>query len=101
MVAFAVMSSGIASASSAALAFGRTYLQAVLREFFSDSIAVPATVVAILFIVGLAVVNFRGVSESVKANVVLTCIELSGLLIIIAIGIWAVMRGDGDAGRLT
>ncbi|MCS7478977.1 APC family permease [Umezawaea endophytica] len=101
MVAFAVMSSGITSAASAALAFGKTYLQAVLREFFSDSIAVPATLVAILFILGLAAVNFRGVSESVKANVVLTCIELSGLLIIIAIGIWAVVQGDGDASRLT
>jgi len=101
MVAFAVMSSGITSAASAALAFGKTYLQAVLREFFSDSIAVPATLVAILFILGLAAVNFRGVSESVKANVVLTCIELSGLLIIIMIGIWAVVQGDGDASRLT
>ncbi|WNV82083.1 APC family permease [Umezawaea sp. Da 62-37] len=101
MVAFAVMSSGITSAASAALAFGKTYLQAVLREFFSDSIAVPATLVAILFVAGLAVVNFRGVSESVKANVVLTCIELSGLLIIIGIGIWAVLQGDGDASRLT
>jgi len=101
MVAFAVMSSGITSAASAALAFGKTYLQAVLREFFSDSVAVPATLVAILFIAGLAAVNFRGVSESVKANVVLTCIELSGLLIIIGIGIWAVVQGDGDPSRLT
>ncbi|GAA0217525.1 APC family permease [Saccharothrix mutabilis subsp. mutabilis] len=101
MVAFAVMSSGITSASSAALAFGRTYLQSVIKEFFSDTFTVSATLVAILFIVGLAAVNFRGVSESVKANVVLTCIELSGLVIIIAIGVWAVLAGDGDPGRLT
>jgi APA family basic amino acid/polyamine antiporter len=85
MVAFAVMSSGITSASSAALAFGKTYLQSVVKEFFSDSVAVPTTLVAALFIAGLAVVNFRGVSESVKANVVLTCIELSGLLIVFAV----------------
>ncbi|GAA1262628.1 APC family permease [Saccharothrix xinjiangensis] len=101
MVAFAVMSSGITSASSAALAFGRTYLQSVIREFFSDTFAVSATLVAILFILGLAAINFRGVSESVKANVVLTCIELSGLLIIIVIGLFAVLSGDGDASRLT
>ncbi|GAA3847522.1 APC family permease [Saccharothrix violaceirubra] len=101
MVAFAVMSSGITSASSAALAFGKTYLQSVIREFFSDTFTVSATLVAILFIVGLALVNFRGVSESVKANVVLTCIELSGLLIVIAIGLSAVLNGDGDASRLT
>ncbi|MEJ2853825.1 MULTISPECIES: APC family permease [unclassified Saccharothrix] len=101
MVAFAVMSSGITSASSAALAFGRTYLQSVIKEFFSDTFTVSATLVAILFIAGLAVINFRGVSESVKANVVLTCIELSGLVIIIAIGVWAVLAGDGDPSRLT
>ncbi|MEU4800926.1 APC family permease [Actinosynnema sp. NPDC023587] len=101
MVAFAVMSSGITSASSAALAFGRTYLQSVIEEFFSDTFTVSASLVAILFILGLALVNFRGVSESVKANVVLTCIELSGLVIIIGIGGYAVLAGDGDAGRLT
>jgi len=93
MVAFAVMCSGITSASSAAIAFGGTYL----NEFVS----LPVTLAAILFIVLLAAVNFRGVSESVKANVVLTCIEVSGLLIIIAVGVWAVLRGDGDAARLT
>jgi amino acid transporter len=49
--------------------------------------------VAVLFIVALAVINFVGVSESVKANVVLTCIELSGLLIIIGVGIYAVLAG--------
>ncbi|AXX27859.1 Amino acid permease-associated region [Actinosynnema pretiosum subsp. pretiosum] len=100
MVAFAVMSSGITSAASAALAFGRTYLQSVLREFSSDSVTVSASLVAVLFILGLAVVNLRGVSESVKANVVLTCIEVSGLLIIIVIGALAVASGDGDPSRL-
>jgi amino acid transporter len=93
MVAFAVMCSGITSASSAAVAFGKTYL----AEFIHS----PMPLVAILFILGLAAVNFRGVGESVKMNVVLTCIELSGLLIIIGVGVWAVLNGNGDAGRLT
>ena len=38
----------------------------------------------------IAAVNFRGVGESVKVNVLLTCVELSGLLIIIVIGLWAI-----------
>jgi APA family basic amino acid/polyamine antiporter len=46
-------------------------------------------------------VNFRGVGESVKANVVLTCVELTGLLIIIAIGFWALGSGEGDPSRLS
>ena len=49
----------------------------------------------------IALVNFRGVGESVKANVVLTCVELTGLLIVIAIGAWALGGGDGDTSRLT
>jgi amino acid transporter len=62
---------------------------------------VPVTLIAIAFVVLIALINFRGVSESVKANVVLTCIELSGLLIIIGVGVFAVAAGDGDPSRLT
>ena len=49
----------------------------------------------------VAVVNFRGVGESVKANVVLTCVELTGLLIVIVIGLWAISAGQGDVSRVT
>ena len=94
LVAFAVMCSGITSASSASLAFGSAYL----RQFWS---AAPIVLAAIGFILVIALINFRGVSESVKTNVVLTTIELSGLLIIIGIGIYAIGTGAGEPGRLT
>ncbi len=45
------------------------------------------SVLALGFIALVAIVNFRGVGESVKASIVLTCVELSGLLMIIFIGI--------------
>ena len=93
IVVFAVMSSGITSASSAAVAFGKTYL----REF----VALPTWAVGITFIVLLGLINFRGVGESLKANLVLTLIELSGLLIIIVIGVYAVATGAGEPSRLT
>ena len=48
----------------------------------------------------VAAVNFRGVGESVKANVVLTMVELSGLLLIIFIGLWAVTQGNADFSRV-
>ena len=48
----------------------------------------------------IALVNFRGVGESVKLNVVLTCVELTGLLIVIAIGAWALGGGNGDLSKL-
>ncbi len=98
MVAFTVMCSGITSASAAARAFGATYLPAAFDVTVST---VLVAVIAVVFVMMLAAINFIGVSESVKANVVLTCIELSGLLIIISIGVYAVMAGKGEPGRLT
>jgi amino acid transporter len=93
MVTFTVMSSGVTSAATAAKAFGDTYL----RQF----IELPTWAVAAVFIAGLALINFRGVGESVKANVILTCIELSGLLLIIGVGVYAVAQGQGEPARLT
>ncbi|PIM74101.1 amino acid permease [Streptomyces sp. JV178] len=95
IVAFMVMCSGLSSASAAARAFSGDYL----GELTND--ALPPTLIAIAFIVLLAALNLRGVSESVKTNVVLTLVELTGLVIILAIGAWAVLSGDGEPSRLT
>ncbi|MFD9881428.1 APC family permease [Streptomyces alboflavus] len=95
IIAFMVMASGLASASAAARAFSGDYLS----ELTGD--ALPPTLVAITFILVLAALNLRGVSESVKTNVVLTVVELTGLLIILSIGAWAVLSGDGEPTRLT
>jgi amino acid transporter len=97
LVAFAVMCSGIASASAAAMAFGGTYLPAALNFEVTDTTKI---IVAVIFIGLLAVVNFIGVAHSVKANVVLTVIELSGLAIIICVGLFAVGGGKGEPDRL-
>jgi APA family basic amino acid/polyamine antiporter len=48
----------------------------------------------------VALINFRGVGESVRLNVLLTCVELTGLLIVIGVGAWALGGGKGDPGRL-
>ena len=93
MVAFAVMASGVTSAASAATAFGETYL----HQF----VTVPLWLVGFLFLLALGLVNFRRVGESMRANVVLTAVELLGLLVVIAVGVWAVAHGSGDPGRLT
>ncbi|EHK81124.1 amino acid transporter [Saccharomonospora azurea SZMC 14600] len=102
LIAFAVMSSGITSASSAAQAFSGDYLEAIVGENVSGW----AWLVAIGFLVLLSVINFRGVSESVRMNVVLTCVEITGLLIVIVFGAYALFTGthspdiDPDPGRL-
>ncbi|WP_432078121.1 APC family permease [Streptomyces sp. YPW6] len=94
VIAFMVMCSGLSSASAAARAFSGDYLGE-----FTD--AVPPTLIAILFVLALAAINLRGVAESVKANVVLTLVEVSGLAVILAIGAYAVFSGGGDPSRLT
>jgi amino acid transporter len=94
IVAFMVMCSGLSSASAAARAFSGDYLTEFTRG------AVPPTLVAILFLLALAALNLRGVSESVKTNVVLTLVELTGLAVILAVGAWAVLTGGGEPSRL-
>lgn len=95
LVAFAVLSSGITSASTAAKFLGENFIAGFNLEW--DQTAV--TWIALAFMALLAVVNFRGVSESVKLNVVLTLVEFSGLLIVIVVGFWAVSQGNADFSR--
>ncbi|MFD9668779.1 APC family permease [Rhodococcus sp. NPDC059968] len=97
MVAFAVMCSGITSASTASRAFAANFVEAFHLDF---STGIGITLLGLGFMTLVGLVNFRGVSESVKTNVVLTCVELSGLLIIIMIGLWALGVGDGDFSQV-
>jgi amino acid transporter len=94
MVTFAVMCSGITSAATLSRAFGGDYL-----KVFID---VPTVLAAIVFISVVALVNFRGISESIKINLALTTIELGGLLLICVIAVGAISDGGGqiDAGRV-
>ncbi|MDX6279129.1 MAG: basic amino acid/polyamine antiporter, family [Kribbellaceae bacterium] len=98
LLTFAVMCSGLTSASSASKAFSENFFKAVKIDSSHGSILM---ITALSFMALIALVNLRGVGESVKANVVLTLVELSGLLIVIGIGAWALASGDGDTSRLT
>ncbi|SFT85387.1 APC family permease [Mesorhizobium sp. YR577] len=98
IVAFAVMCSGITSASTASRAFAANMSHAFNLGLESG---MGITLIGLAFMAIVAAVNFRGVGESVKANVVLTCVELTGLLIIIFIGLWAIGAGEGDVSRVT
>ncbi len=97
IVAFAVMSSGITSAATASRAFAAN-LSDAFGLGFSDSAGI--TIIGLSFMAVIAAVNYRGVGESVKLNVLLTVVELTGLLIIITIGFWAIGSGQGDVSRI-
>jgi amino acid transporter len=90
LVGFAVMCSALTSVAAASRAFS---------GYFQELAVAPLIVLVPLFILSLAFVNFRGVAESVKANVAMTCIEILGLLIVIAIGAWALSQGIGEPAR--
>jgi len=96
IVAFAVMCSGITSASTASRAFAANMSHAFDLKYTVFGI----TMVGLVFMAAVAVINFRGVGESVKMNVLLTCVELTGLLIIIFIGLCAIGAGQGDVSRV-
>lgn len=91
IVAFVVMCSGITSASTASQAFASN----LIKGFGLDWGKVGIAAIALLFMAGLAAVNLRGVSESVKLNVGLTIIEITGLILVIVVGLWAFTQG-GD-----
>lgn len=96
LVAFVVMCSGITSASTASRFFAANF-ETVLDDAFEWSLGkVGIVVVALVFMALLALVNLRGVGESVKLNVVLTIIEITGLLLVILVGLWAFTGGGAD-----
>ncbi|MBT9257012.1 APC family permease [Phycicoccus sp. MAQZ13P-2] len=61
----------------------------------------PALLVSLVFVALLAVVNFVGITESVVMNMLMTFVEVAGLLVIMAIGVYHVVQGDADFGVLT
>jgi basic amino acid/polyamine antiporter, APA family len=91
MVAFAVAASSLFSAGTLSRAFAGDYL----KQFIN----VPTVAVALVFIVIVGLINFWGISESVRINMVFTLIEVFGLLLIVLIGIVALSTGSGEPSR--
>jgi amino acid transporter len=96
IIAFTVMCSGITSASTASRAFASNFAKGFKLD---DKNTLLIVGIALAFMLLIALVNFRGVGESVKANIVLTMVELSGLLLVILVGFWAIFGGQGDFSR--
>ncbi|UGU28481.1 APC family permease [Mycolicibacterium smegmatis] len=92
LVAFIVMCSGITSASTASRFFAANFFTGLHLDWGKAGVVV----LALLFMALIAAVNFRGVSESVKLNVFLTFIEITGLALVIPVGLWAFTGGSAD-----
>ena len=95
LVAFAVMSSGLTSSSTAARAFAENFSTGFGLELGAWAV----TLIGLAFVGVIALINLRGVGESVMVNAVFTCIELTGLIIIVAIGMMVFGAGEADIGK--
>jgi amino acid transporter len=93
VVGFSMLAAGVTSAAGLAIAFAGDYL----GTFFD----LPTIPVAIVFLAIVAALNARGVRESLGANLVMTAIELSGLVIVIVVVGIFLGRGGGDLSRVT
>jgi amino acid transporter len=92
LVGFSMLAAGVVSAAGLAIAFAGDYLQTFLP--------VPPIPAAMVFLVIVAAINARGIRESMGANLVMTAIELSGLVIVIVVVGFFVAGGGGDASRV-
>ncbi|HEX8588172.1 APC family permease [Pseudomonas sp.] len=91
LVGFCMLAAGVTSAAGLSLAFAGDYM--------APFIDLPAHVVALIFLVVIALLNARGIKESLSANLVMTLIEVSGLLLVIVSAIWFFRSGDADLSR--
>ncbi|MER7722419.1 APC family permease [Streptomyces sp. NPDC096323] len=93
LAGYCMLTAGVVSVAALARGFAGDYL--------AEFVTLPVVLVAFVFLVALALLNARGISESTRANVVATVIEVSGLVLVIVLGAWIILRGDADLGRLT
>lgn len=93
LVGFCMLSAGLASVGGLALGFAGDYLGAFVSW--------PVGIVVVVFLALLALLNMRGISESLGVNRVATLTEVGGLLLVIVLGAVVVARGDADLTRLT
>lgn len=101
IVAFAVASSGITSAATSATLVGKNLLIGFGQFFEGVPQGSTATMIAAIAIIAiLALINLRGVGESVKFNLALTIVTLGIMAAVILIGFIAIVNGGGDVSRL-
>jgi APA family basic amino acid/polyamine antiporter len=91
LVGFCMLAAGVTSAAGLSLAFAGDYL--------ATFVDLPPHVTALAFLGVIGLLNARGIKESLSANIVMTLIEVSGLVLVVVAGAWFLGQGHGDPGR--
>lgn len=92
LVGYVVAASAISTAAVVSRAVGGQYLEA-----FVD---LPVAPVAIGTIMLLSLLVWVGISESARANVLLTLVEVGGLLLVLVAGAIGLLDGQSEPARL-
>ena len=93
LVTFATVAASLAATGALALAFGGYVLEVL------QALRLPLLPTAVVFILALSCINFRGISESVQLNLAMSITELSGLALVLVIGVWVLLTGNADLSR--
>lgn len=93
LVGYCMLAAGVVSVAGLAIAFAGDYLTTFLD--------VPPSVAAPVFLVLVALLNARGIKESVRSNLVMTAVEFGGLVLVVVLAGIALSGGTGDLSRAT
>lgn len=92
LITVCMLSASFAASGSLASGFARYFGQ--LFEL------PPALLVTIVFVLLLTAVNYIGITESVVVNMIMTFVEVAGLIIVMVIGVIYVFQGNANWGTL-
>ncbi len=96
-ITICMLSANMAAVGSLASGFVR-YFAGVVG--LPEDAVVPTLLIALVFVALITLINLIGITESVVVNVVMTFIELGGLVIVMIIGVVALFAGIADPGVL-
>jgi amino acid transporter len=80
LVAFCTVAASLAATGALALAFGGYFL-----ELLAALLSLPLLLAALVFVLVLAFINFRGIAESVKLNLAMSLTEIAGLVLVVGV----------------
>ena len=92
LITICMLSASFAASGSLASGFARYFNQLFTLP--------PALLVTILFVLILTAINYIGITESVVANMIMTIVEVSGLAIVMVIGVIYIFQGRANWGVL-
>lgn len=91
IIGFSGILIGIVTASTVAIGFS---------DYLVRFLPAPTVLLAVLLIVAMTWINYRGIKQSARFNAIATAIESFGLVLIIGVGFYFIVTGNIDFANL-